>query len=146
ILTQSQSTGSSGTWDVAAIRNVSIPVAFANSEMKIRFHYIADDDYWWLIDNVKIEGTYDNAIQTTISQTPDSQYLGPNSTVYFRDPTSGDLIAKIKNLTAHDYGCTSVQVDRAGIDETNWISTKKITKKTFNVTPTNPNPNGNYEI
>jgi hypothetical protein len=31
-------------------------------------------------------------------------------------------------------------------DETAWVGAKNITKKTFKVTPTNDNPNGNYEI
>ncbi|MCE6988254.1 M4 family metallopeptidase [Dyadobacter sp. CY323] len=146
LLTQNKETGESGDWDSPANREIAIPLAFRNAAMKIRFRYIADWNGLWAIDNFKITATYNNNIQTTISQTPDSQYLGPNATVYFRDPTSGDLIAKIKNLTAHDYGCTSVQVDRAGIDETNWVGTKKITKKTFKVTPTNVSPNGNYEI
>jgi Zn-dependent metalloprotease len=146
LLTQSQATGTSGYWKAPALISIPIPIAYANPSMKIRFRYIADWDYWWLIDNVKVAATFNTDIQSALSPTPDSQYLGPNSTVYFYDPTSGDLIAKIKNLTAHDYGCTSVQVDRAGNDETAWIGTKNITKKTFKVNPTNDNLNGNYEI
>src|SRR5690606_23891686 len=118
----------------------------ANAAMKIRFRYIANHDYWWAIDNVKISGKHHNGIHSSLSTTPDSQYLGPNSTIYFRDPTSGDLIAKIKNLTDHDYGCTSVEIDRAGIDKTTWVGSYNITNKTFKVTPTNSNPNGNYEM
>ncbi|MCE6988253.1 M4 family metallopeptidase [Dyadobacter sp. CY323] len=146
LLLQDATDQTSGSWEDPVIRDILIPSEYQSMNSKIRFRYIANYDWWWAIDNVKVTGTYNNNIQTTLSQTPDSQYLGPNSTVYFRDPTSGDLIAKIKNLTAHDYGCTSVQVDRAGTDETAWVGTKKITKKTFKVTPTNVNPNGNYEI
>jgi Zn-dependent metalloprotease len=145
LFTEDETTGSTDPWN-APTRNISVPLQYANTAMKIRFRYIANFDYWWAVDNVKISGTYENKIQSPVSVTPDSQYLGPNSTVYFHDPTSGDLIAKIKNLTAHDYGCTSVQVDRAGNNETAWIGAKNITKKTFKVTPTNNNPNGNYEI
>jgi Zn-dependent metalloprotease len=146
LLTQNESTGSSGNWEAPAIRSIQIPIAYSGPMMKIRFHYIANHDFYWAIDNVKVTSTQIDAVQAAISATPAEQYLGPNSTVYFHDPTSGDLIAKIKNLTAHDYGCTSVQVDRAGNDETAWVGAKNITKKTFKVTPTNNNPNGNYEI
>jgi Zn-dependent metalloprotease len=146
LLTQDEASGSSGAWDQPFLRNIAIPLNYRNPAMKVRFRYVADYDYWWLIDNVKIHGNYSTNVQSLVSANPDSQYLGPNSTVYFYDPTSGDLIAKIKNLTAHDYGCTSVQVDRAGNDETAWIGAKNITKKTFKVTPTNDNLNGNYEI
>jgi Zn-dependent metalloprotease len=143
---RNEATGSSGTWYTPAKRTIAIPLQYMNPAMKIRFRYIANDDLWWFIDNVKVNVTFPSEIQSAISTNPDAQYLGPNTTVYFHDPTSGNLIAKIKNLTAHDYGCTSVQVDRAGVNETAWFGNHKITNKTFKVTPTNNNPNGNYEI
>ncbi|KAA0991210.1 M4 family metallopeptidase [Dyadobacter aurulentus] len=146
LLTQDQAGGTLGYWKSPSNINISIPIAYANPAMKIRFRYIANWDYWWLIDNVQVSGTYKPAIQSAVSTTPDSQYLGPNATVYFRDPQSSDLIAKIKNLTAHDYGCTSVEVDRAGTDKTAWVGGYSITTKTFKVTPTNDDLNGNYEI
>jgi Zn-dependent metalloprotease len=121
LLTQNGTDIPVGEWGDPVKRNIAIPLAYRSPNSKVRFRYIADYGWWWAIDNVKITGVYNPNIQTTISQTPDSQYLGPNATVYFKDPTSGDLIAKIKNLTAHDYGCTSVSVDRAGVDETGWV-------------------------
>lgn len=146
VLTQNEQTGESGDWESPANRNIIIPITYRNAAMKIRLRYIADGNGLWAIDDFKVSATYVTNIKTTLSQSPDSQYLGPNATVYFKDPTSGDLLAKIKNLSAHDYGCTSVQVDRAGVDETAWIGANKITNKTFQVTPTNNNPAGNYEI
>ncbi|WAC11800.1 M4 family metallopeptidase [Dyadobacter pollutisoli] len=147
LLTQTENTGTSGIWGAPALRNISIPVAYANAAMKVRFHYIAKwDNNWWAIDNVKVTGTYDTQIMNSLSQIPDEQYLGPHATVYFRDPQSRNLIAKIKNLSSHDYGCTSVQVDRSGVDETAWFDNYKVTNKTFKVTPTNNSPDGSYEI
>jgi hypothetical protein len=114
--------------------------------MKIRFRYIANYDYYWAIDNVAVTGTYAKSTQTALSTNADVQYLGPNATVYFYDNTSGNVMAQIKNLSAHDYGCTAVQVDRAGVDDQAWVGSYRITKKTFKVTPTNNNTSGNYDI
>ncbi|WP_221392052.1 M4 family metallopeptidase [Dyadobacter sp. NIV53] len=146
LLTQNEASGTSGSWSAPAIRNISIPVTYANAAMKIRFRYTAISDYSWSIDNVKVTGSFSSGIESAVTAMPDEQYLGPNATAFFYDPDSRNLIAKIKNLTNHDYGCTSVSIDRAGIDETDWISTYHITKKTFMVNPANNNPAGEYEI
>lgn len=75
-------------------------------------------------------------------------YLGPFGEMYFYTNT-GAILAKIKNLTAWDYGCTQVTIDRAGTGTKafiNNIPANAITDKTLVVTPTNPNPAGQYEI
>lgn len=74
--------------------------------------------------------------------------LGPNDDVPFYD-ASGRIMARIKNLTNFDYGCTTVEIDRAGTGTTafwNNSSANHLTTKTFRVTPTNINPLGQYEI
>ena len=146
ILTQNEATGSSGSWDAPFNRSVVIPLTFANPAMKLRFRYIGNFDDGWAIDNVKVTGQYQTIIKSSVSQTPAAQYLGPNSTAFFRDPASGELIAKIQNLSSHDYGCTTLQIDRSGMDETSWVGNFKITHKTFKVIPTNDNPAGSYQI
>ncbi|MFN5334287.1 MAG: zinc-dependent metalloprotease [Bacteroidota bacterium] len=75
-------------------------------------------------------------------------WLGPNADVYFFN-ASGQIISRIKNLSAFDYGCTTVQVDRSGSATSSFWSNDPLyglSQKTFKVTPKNPNPNGNYEI
>jgi len=146
VLKHTEAGGDVGGWGAAASKNIAIPDAYANPAMKLRFKYIGGFDYWWALDNIKVTGLNPTQIQSAVTVTPDNQYLGPNATAYFYDPTSKNLIAKIKNLSAHDYGCTTVQIDRAGADETNWVGTFHITNKTFKVTPTNNNPTGTYEI
>lgn len=146
VFTQTQATGTSGTWTAPATRNISIPAEYANAAMKIRFRYIANYDYWWAIDNVKITGNIPKEIQSSVSSTADAQYLGPDATAYFYDPATGSLMVKIENLTAFDYGCTSVEIDRAGTDGTTWFGPYHITNKTFKVTPANTNAAGSYKI
>ncbi|WP_025764231.1 M4 family metallopeptidase [Dyadobacter tibetensis] len=146
LLTHNEQTGDAGSWDQPYQRNIPIPSKLAHDKMKIRFRYHGNYDYWWAIDNIKITGDHLPAIQEEVSFQADQQYLGPNKTVYFHDPNTGNLLAKIQNLTDHDYGCTSVEVDRSGANETSWFDHNKITKKTLHVIPANPNPNGRYEI
>jgi len=141
---QSQATGTLGNWGNPNIVTVVIPDVVANANMKIRFIYQGQFDYWWAIDNVRLTRTPSNQIQTAVAA-GNQQYLGPNSTAYFYGPT-GDLMAKIWNKTTFDYGCTTVEVDRAGQDATPWLSNYNITQKTFKVTPTNNSASGEYEI
>ncbi len=72
--------------------------------------------------------------------------LGPNQTVHFYDQATGNIMVTIQELSGHDYGCTKVEVDRQGIDDTGWILGYNVTNKTFKVTPTNNNPTGSYSI
>ncbi|GGB78728.1 hypothetical protein GCM10011325_02830 [Dyadobacter sediminis] len=132
--------------DNARIQELDIPAEYANSEMKVRFHFFAQGSGFWSIDDVKVTAGKKASVANAVSKTSDSQYLGPNATAYFYDSETGNLQAKIKNLTAHDYGCTTVKIDRAGKDTTSWVGGYHITRKTFLVTPTNNNPAGNYEI
>ena len=127
--------------------HVQIPIEFANSDMKIRFRYTSYEYGHWGIDDVKLIGKkYTLPIAAEVSTTPGQQYFGPNATVYFFDPETNGILAKIKNLTSFDYGCTSVEVDRAGDGASEWLSGYSISDKTLRVIPSNPNPEGSYEI
>jgi Zn-dependent metalloprotease len=133
--------------NTADIQRINIPEAYANVGMKIRFQYIASNSGWWGIDNVIVSSSNSTDILTTVnSGVGAQQYLGPHETAVFYDPSSGYLMAKIKNLTSHDYGCTTVEIDRIGVDTRPWLMSYNITNKTFKVTPTNNNPAGQYEI
>ncbi|MEM9990754.1 MAG: hypothetical protein AAF738_03265 [Bacteroidota bacterium] len=150
IFTQTQADGTQGGWGAPATVNVSIPDAYANTNMKLRFIYDSQHDYWWAVDNIVITGDQATPVQTLVNTTVgDEQYLGPNAEIYFFDPASGHIMARIKNLTAHDYGCTTVEVERAGNGTSAaWASGSAdfILDKTFQVTPEFPNAVGNYEI
>ncbi len=149
ILTQNEKTGRLGNMYTTTPdeQHLSIPAAYANTQMKIRFRYKAFNDGWWGIDNVKLTASNSTDIQTVINTgAADTQYLGPNETVAFYDPTSGNLMAKIENLSNHDYGCTTVEVDRAGNNEMAWFGDYDITNKTVKVTPTTNSTTGLYTL
>lgn len=139
--------GQDGRYNAFVSTSVNIPVAYASSAMKLRFSVKGGNSASWVIDDIAITGTnFASEIQTEASIVPDEKRLGPNATIYFYDPESKAILAKIKNLTSHDYGCTSVEIDRAGDGTIEWLNGYSITNKTLRVIPSNPDPNGKYEI
>jgi hypothetical protein len=85
----------------------------------------------------------------TVLNSAKSQVFGKSSgTVHFYN-TNGKIIASMRSLTSHDYGCTEVKIDRAGTSAaafTNNASANFLMDKTFLVTPAANNAGGSYEI
>lgn len=73
------------------------------------------------------------------------EQLGPNETVYFYSETDGKIMAKIENLSSHDYGCTTVTIDRAGTGDVDQLGVETLSK-TLMISPTTNNPSGSYNI
>ena len=87
-----------------------------------------------------------NPIVTSL--TSKTAYLGPNSDVVFYTNT-GETMARVVNLGAHDYGCTQVIVDRVGSSSVPFWNNNPanyLMSKTFRVVPTTNNASGNYQI
>ncbi|HEY5968511.1 MAG TPA: T9SS type A sorting domain-containing protein [Chitinophagaceae bacterium] len=93
----------------------------------------------------------------TIPQTPiesalnaiRSFYLGPNADVYLYSAADGELIGRIQNLSSHDYGCTSIEIVRAGTSVSQFWNiniANYLMNKAFRVIPTNNDPSGQYTI
>ncbi|HEY4109409.1 zinc-dependent metalloprotease [Puia sp.] len=92
-------------------------------------------------------GIAPNTVTTALNS--QSQYLGPNADIYFYDQTNGQLMARIQNLSNLDYGCTQVEIDRAGSTATQFWNTNTanyLMDKTFHVIPTTNHSSGNYNI
>ena len=91
--------------------------------------------------------TFQTTIATALNTTK-TEHLDSYNDLYYYSPT-GEIIARMRNLTAHDYGCTQVVIDRAGTGATRfWNNNKKnyLMDKTFRVLPATANPAGRYEI
>ncbi len=144
VLTLTSQSGPGNPENSSYRRQISIPAAYASRSMKLRFRLKALYTGSWAIDNVLVTGTVTSEAAAAV--TTDTQQLGPNATAYFYDPVSEKLIARIKNLTSHDYGCTAVSIDRAGAGQTDWFSPYHISNKTFKVTPSRDDPEGEYEL
>ncbi|UAY52317.1 M4 family metallopeptidase [Ferruginibacter albus] len=86
-----------------------------------------------------------NAETTMVS---DTATLGPNKDVYFYSST-GKIMARVKNLTAYDYGCTKVSIDRIGSSSSqfwNVVPNNYLASKSFRITPTNNTSSGHYQV
>ena len=84
----------------------------------------------------------------SVLNTSKTEYLGPNADVYFYGG-SGEILARIRNLTSHDYGCTQVVIDRAGTGASQFWNNNTanyLMNKTVRVLPANNNASGQYEI
>lgn len=77
-----------------------------------------------------------------------NNYMHANNELYYYN-TSGELIAKIKNLSNHVYGCTQVTIDRAGTGSSQFWNANPanyLMNKTFTVSPATNNATGRYEL
>jgi trimeric autotransporter adhesin len=91
--------------------------------------------------------TLGTPISTALNNTK-NVYLGPNDDVFVYD-AAGAILARIKNLTAFDYGCTQVTIDRAGNGTAAFWNNNipnHLLQKTIKVVPTNNTSTGNYQI
>lgn len=95
--------------------------------------------------------------QQTVPETPvetvlnsaKTIYLGPFADLYFYSSADNELMARIQNLTAFDYGCTEVLIDRAGsasVPFWNNNPSDYLLSKTIKVTPANNTTTGHYQI
>jgi hypothetical protein len=85
---------------------------------------------------------------STVLGSTNTAYLGPNEDVYFYDAT-GNIMARIKNLTAFDYGCTTVSIDRAGTGTSQFWNNSlanNLLQKSIKIVPTNNTATGHYEL
>jgi len=94
--------------------------------------------------NASISGT---AISTVLNNTK-TTYLGPNDDVYFYDGT-GNIMARLRNLTNFNYGCTQLIIDRAGSASTpfwNATTANNLASKTVKLITTDSTSNGSIQV
>ena len=102
------------------------------------------------VDDVSIISQGPIGIQTDMNSSAGmTANLAPNTTVYFYDPTSTNVMLSLENTSSFDYGCVTVEVDRDGTSALQFNTANPndfLHSKTFKVTPTNSNPNGTYNV
>ncbi len=117
--------------------------------------YYNDGDGWLYgcaVDNVLVTGETNIGIQTAVNtNNGDEAYLGPNGTVHFYDPTTGDVMASVQNTSSWDYGCVELEVDRDGSNPTATVFNSNMASdylhsKTYSIVPENNNANGTYNL
>lgn len=77
-----------------------------------------------------------------------TSYVHVNNDIYYYN-ASGELMARVRNLAQHNYGCTQVIIDRAGTGASQfWNSNPAnyLMDKTFRIIPATNNATGRYEV
>ncbi|HSR38905.1 MAG TPA: hypothetical protein VLL95_08320 [Phnomibacter sp.] len=99
---------------------------------------------------IRMAGASASGIAIATAQNTESNvYIGPFSDTYVYNSTGNQILARIKNLTSFNYGCTNVKIDRAGQSAKpfmNNTSTDYIADKTITIAPSNNNANGELEV
>ncbi len=99
------------------------------------------------IDNIVLYGRRTPSIENTL--TTQSVYFGPQDSVYVYSP-NGRLMVTLVNQGTHDYGCTSIQIDRTGTSaqalRPGHTPPQYVTNKTFLITPTTGSATNAYTI
>ena len=88
-----------------------------------------------------------NTVATALNTTS-TQYLNDGNDIYYYSAT-GQIVARVRNLTAHNYACATVKIDRAGNGALPfWNNNKQnfLMSKTFQLSATTANPSGKYEV
>lgn len=131
---------------------IPLPAACENTNFSLAFWWVNDNSVTnqpaWAVDDISVIGSAPVLIETNLNST-NQEYLGPNSTVFWYDQTSGEVMLRVDNATGHDYGCTDVTIDREGTGATLYMDGSMnyaCTDKTYMVTPANNNATGNYNI
>lgn len=134
------------------LKKYSLGALLGNPEVAFRFVFKSDNsanDVGCAIDNFEITSSVNTPAYLPVEAglSNKSEMLGPNATVDFYSP-NGKIMATIQNLSAHDYGLTTVEIDLNGTTPrnfyTNTANSAKIAGKTFIVNPTNNNASGAY--
>ncbi|HET9278463.1 MAG TPA: hypothetical protein VFN95_09745, partial [Flavitalea sp.] len=133
---------------------VSLPAALNNTTFLLGWSFTADNtggnqSLSFGIDDIIVSGTRPGTSIESVVNSSRSVYLGPYSDVYLYSSVDGELIGRIQNPSSHDYGCTSIEIDRAGTGASQFWNTNTanyLMNKTFRVIPTNNNPAGQYTI
>lgn len=97
---------------------------------------------------VQFNHTSTGTIAATALNSTITERLAANKDLYYYT-TSGDLIAKVTNLSNFDYGCTQVIIDRAGTGAAPFWNNNPanyVMEKTFHVIPATNNTSGKYQI
>ncbi|MFL5772247.1 MAG: T9SS type A sorting domain-containing protein, partial [Flavisolibacter sp.] len=88
-----------------------------------------------------------NTVESALNATKTVSLALGNDVYYYN--SNGKIMARIRDLSGFNYGCTQMSIDRAGTGATAFTTatnTSFLTDKTFHVVPTTNNAAGQYEI
>ncbi len=120
---------------------------FANQQFYLGFRWQNDPlvgtAFSFSIDDVRVNGMT-RQIESDLNDSGE-EYIGANETVYFYSANDGQLLAKVVNNTSHDFGCTSLSVERSGSDAESFF-TGNSASKAIRFSPDFPTSNADVDI
>ncbi|NQY28372.1 MAG: trypsin-like peptidase domain-containing protein [Flavobacteriaceae bacterium] len=131
---------------------VDLSAYAGQSNILISFSY-SDQGTWaygLAIDNLSVTGLGNAAIQSIVNTGSATTLSLKNSgTINAYDTTNGNIMAAITNIDDLDFGCTSIEVSRAGNSAQTYngsVAPALVLDKTFTITPATNNPSSNNTI
>jgi hypothetical protein len=97
--------------------------------------------------NATFAASFGDPVATVLNSTK-TEYLTSNTDIFYYT-ASGEILARVLNLSNHDYGCTQVVIDRTGNGASQFWNTNTanyLMNKTFRILPTTNNATGKYEV
>jgi trimeric autotransporter adhesin len=97
--------------------------------------------------NATLLATFGSPVATALNSTK-TEFLGGFNDLFFYTPT-GEILARVLNLSNQNYGCTQVLIDRAGTGVSQFWNTNPanyLMNKTYQILPTTNSPTGKYEV
>jgi Zn-dependent metalloprotease len=131
---------------------VNLPSELNNKQFRLVFRWVNDTNAGGPV-SVKVDNLSIKAVPRKIeSQSSHSgnEKVGPNQDVYFLSQNDGEIIARINNSQAFDYGCVTASLEKAGSSSftlyTDGTGNHKVGDKFVRVIPTTNNATGSYSI
>jgi len=97
--------------------------------------------------NTTFDATFGDAVATALNSEKTESLGAKNDQLYYTN--SGQIMARVLNLSDHNYGCTQVIIDRAGTGVKQFWNSNTgnyLMDKTFRILPTTNNATGRYEV
>jgi hypothetical protein len=97
--------------------------------------------------NATFAASFGDPVATALNSTK-TEYLTSNTDLFYYT-NSGEILARIVNLSNQNYGCTQVVIDRAGNGVSQFWNTNTanyLMNKTFRILPTTNIATGKYEV
>jgi len=116
----------------------------------VRHHNVTDQ--WILgLDTVTLEATVITEVQTAVNtSTPANDIkINDSGAAYASDVATSNIMAGITNNNIFDYGCTSIEVSRAGVSGQPYngsVFPDLVADKTFTITPSNTATSGDTSV
>jgi hypothetical protein len=97
--------------------------------------------------NATFATSFGDPVATALNSTR-TEYLTSNTDLFYYT-SSGEILARVLNLSNQNYGCTQVIIDRAGNGASQFWNANPanyLMNKTFRILPTTNNGTGKYEV